>query len=57
MQGKLIVRMLNFLQHLSTLELLHNYFDSITKIFLDLYLVKFLAKPFFSYNLICSELE
>jgi len=30
-----------------SLDILHNYFDSLTKLFSDLYLTKILAKPFF----------
>jgi len=37
---------------LEILSILHNYFDNPTKLFLDLYLAKFLntAKPFFPYR-------
>ena len=41
----------NFLQHSN---FLHNYFDSLTKLFSDLYLTKFLnnsAKQFFLYKM------
>jgi len=32
-----------------------NYFHSSTKLFLDVYLVKFLAKPFFLYTIIIKN--
>jgi len=48
---RLIARMLKlFVALSSTLKFLYNYFDGLTKIFLDLYLAKFLdpsAKLFF----------
>jgi len=49
----LIARMLKLLAEraLSTPSVLHNYFNDLTKLFSDLYLVKFLdtsAKSFFS---------
>lgn len=49
---KLVARMSKlFTALLVVLGVLHNYFDSPTKLFLDLYLAKFLdtlANPFFS---------
>jgi len=40
------------------LSVLHNYFDSRTKLFLDLYLIKFLntSKPFFLYAIRFTQL-
>jgi len=50
-----LVRMSKLFATLFIMSFLYNYFDSSTKLFSDLYLIKFLntlAKPFFLVNII-----